>query len=189
LAGIYASALLSLETTDPGAAEPDAAPARKQYKALVANLSTSGPWEEDYATTADLVDGKSIPYILRLELKLTWYVAVTHYILDLYVNVQSLPAPTQGIEPSPVSPPGKTPTASNQPSSGNTAFPIPSFWTAQTLTELKIYLRNKRPGAASSPSWPSSEMEEADVGDIASEGFGQNEGTVRFLWDKVDVKA
>jgi len=54
--------LLSLETTDPGAAEAtdtDIPQLRKQYKSLVAQLSASGTWEEDYATTADLVDGES----------------------------------------------------------------------------------------------------------------------------------
>jgi hypothetical protein len=54
--------LLSLETTDPSKEEPadtDIPQLRKQYRSLVAQLSASGTWEEDYATTADLVDGES----------------------------------------------------------------------------------------------------------------------------------
>jgi len=82
------------------------------------------------------------------------------------------------------------PTPSNQSASSSTAFALPPSWTAQTLTELKIYLRNKRPGKAGSPSWPSSEAEDIEMSDTtASEGFGQNEGTVRFLWDKAEIKA
>jgi hypothetical protein len=59
--------LLSLETTDTSKEEPadtDIPQLGKQYRSLVAQLSASGTWEEDYATTADLVDGESS--LLRL---------------------------------------------------------------------------------------------------------------------------
>jgi len=60
VAAIYASALLSLETADPSAFDASqATPESKRYKAMIDQLSTSGTWEEDYATTADLVDGQS----------------------------------------------------------------------------------------------------------------------------------
>ena len=58
VSAIYASALLSLETADPSTFDAlQATPEGKRYKAMIDQLSTSGTWEEDYATTADLVDG------------------------------------------------------------------------------------------------------------------------------------
>ena len=113
---------------------------------------------------------------------------VTHYLLDLYITVQSLPqAPT--LNPSPDSPSGKPASVTSNPASGNTAFPIPSYWTAQTLTELKIFLRNKRPGRIDAATWPMFTEEEADVDQSPVDGIGRNEGTVRFLWDESEVDA
>jgi CTD kinase subunit beta len=60
VAAIYASALLSLETADPSTFDASqATPESKRFKTMIDQLSTSGTWEEDYATTADLVDGQS----------------------------------------------------------------------------------------------------------------------------------
>lgn len=60
VSAIYASALLSLESANPDTFDPSSAtPEHKSLKSLIAQLSTSGTWEEDYATTADLVDGES----------------------------------------------------------------------------------------------------------------------------------
>jgi CTD kinase subunit beta len=113
---------------------------------------------------------------------------VTHYLLDLYITVQSLPQ-TQVANPSPDSPSGKPSSTSTNPTSGNTAFPIPAYWTAQTLTQLKIYLRNKRPGRVDVTSWPMFTEEEGDIEQSPAEGIGRNEGTVRFLWDESEVEA
>jgi hypothetical protein len=54
------------------------------------------------------------------------------------------------------------------------------------LTELKIHLRDRRPGSVVVTPWPE---EEAEGVDDVSEGLGQNEGTVRFLWDWADGTA
>jgi CTD kinase subunit beta len=184
VAAIYASALLSLETADPSTFDASqATPESKRYKSTVDQLSTSGTWEEDYATTADLVDGQS-PFT---RIVTTDKVEVTHYLLDLYITVQSLPQ-TQMSNPSPDSPSGK-PASTTATSSGNTAFPIPAYWTAQTLTELKIFLRNKRPGRVDVSSWPMFTEEEGDVEQSPADGIGRNEGTVRFLWDESQVEA
>lgn len=185
VAAIYASALLSLETADPNAFDQTTAtPESKRNKAMIGQLSASGTWEEDYATTADLVDGE-LPYsIISIY---TDRAEVTHYLLDLYITVQSLPQ--NSIQnPSPDSPSGK-PASAASTSSGNTAFPIPSYWTAQTLTELKIFLRNKRPGRTDVSSWPMFTEEEGDIEQSPAEGIGRNEGTVRFLWDASEVEA
>ena len=184
VAAIYASALLSLETADPSTFDASqATPESKRYKFMVDQLSTSGTWEEDYATTADLVDGQS----LFTRIVTTDKVEVTHYLLDLYITVQSLPQ-TQISNPSPDSPSGK-PASTTATSSGNTAFPIPAYWTAQTLTELKIFLRNKRPGRVDVSPWPMFTEEEGDVEQSPADGIGRNEGTVRFLWDESQVEA
>lgn len=75
----------------------------------------------------------------------------------------------------------------------NTAFTLPPFWTAQTLTQLKIYLRTKRPPPARPEEsaegvWSALGVEDpAGKGEDVSEGIGRNEGTVRFLWDKQEI--
>lgn len=89
----------------------------------------------------------------------------------------------QLFSPSPVSPhePGNARSSRPSPaptSGGMTAFRLPPFWTAQTLTELKIHLRERRPGAIA--AWD--EMEgEGELADM--EGFGRNDATMRFVWD------
>jgi hypothetical protein len=60
VSAIYASALLSLESANPDTFDLlSATPEHKSFKSVIAQLSASGTWEEDYATTADLVDGES----------------------------------------------------------------------------------------------------------------------------------
>jgi CTD kinase subunit beta len=122
-----------------------------------------------------------------------WYVGaavfiltsdVTHSLLDLYNTILSVPMsdPAFISSPSPVSPKeaGNVPHPASSTSNLNTAFRIPNYWTSQTLTEVKIHLRERRPGSGAAMSWP----DEGDaVADNISEGMGQNEGTVRFLWD------
>lgn len=75
------------------------------------------------------------------------------------------------------------------------AFPISGYWTSQTLTEVKIKLREKRPGHALASSYgsfkemgwnpgtddPAGGKKEKEV-DEATEGMGQNNKTIRFLW-------
>lgn len=88
----------------------------------------------------------------------------------------------QLFSPSPVSPREPPNARSSRPSpapsnAGTTAFRLPSYWTAHTLTELKIHLRDRRPGAAE----PWDGMEEDEAAD--NEGFGRNDATTRFVWD------
>lgn len=111
----------------------------------------------------------------------------THYLLDLYINATST-QPSQPVEPSPISPAERPVPPGSQQSAANIAFSLPGFWNAQTLTELKIYLRTKRPGKTDISTWPDMREEVAEEEDIV-EGIGRNEGTVRFLWDKQDVVA
>lgn len=119
---------------------------------------------------------------------------VTHYLLDLYITILSIPNPNElAHHPSPVSPKESPATNSTVPtqSPSTTAYSLSPFWTSQTLTEVKIRLRETRPGRAVpvGTGWigtmadtegnpgQSREVEEA------IEGMGQNDKTVRFLWD------
>ena len=95
-------------------------------------------------------------------------VDVTHTLLDLYITILSMPIS----DFSPVSP-QDPPTSQPTTTPITTAFRLPPQWTPQTLTELKIQLRNRRPGSAA----PTVQTE------IDSTGMGQNDGTVRFIWD------
>jgi len=102
----------------------------------------------------------------------------------LYITILSLPS--EAIHPSPVSPNDNSSPSNpaSSLSSGTTAFVLPSYWTTHTLTELKIHLRDKRPGKGLVAGWVG--VEESRAGDEEStvEGMGQNDGTVRFLWDR-----
>lgn len=60
-----------------------------------------------------------------------------------------------------------------------TAFRLPHMWTSQTLTELKIHLRERRPGI------PIPWEEETESQDGA-EVMGKNDMTVRYVWDDED---
>jgi CTD kinase subunit beta len=65
----------------------------------------------------------------------------------------------------------------------NTAFRLPPYWTPSTLTELKIRLRERRPGkAVTIAGWPDTSPAEGDEREII-EGMGRNDATVRFVWD------
>lgn len=86
--------------------------------------------------------------------------------------------------PSPVSP--KEPLGSIAPtlalsSSGTTAFPLSAFWTPQTLTKLKINLRERRGGLTTMLGWATEDTGETDK---VAEGMGKNDVTIRFLWDE-----
>lgn len=48
------------------------------------------------------------------------------------------------------------------------------------MTELKIFLRDRRPGTL--PNAWAGDTEGSEL-DKAIEGMGRNEGTVRFTWD------
>lgn len=117
---------------------------------------------------------------------------VAHDLLDLYITIVSTPANDPSLQlfsPSPVSPrePGSRAGASSsrsaRPSPGpvsaaTTAFRLHPGWNAQSLTELKIHLRDRRPGAA--VGWD--EGEDGDEMDPV-DGMGRNDGTMRFVWD------
>lgn len=152
LGALYTSALLSSESTAPHD-NPDP---------LVAKLGSPGPWEDEYAAAADAVDD------------------VAHSLLDLYITIVSIPPNDPSLQlfsPSPASPRENPRSGRPSPAPGNaptvTAFKLPPFWTSQSLTELKIHLRDRNPGVM----WPAEEDTELP------EGMGRNDGTVRFMWD------
>lgn len=109
---------------------------------------------------------------------------VVHALLDLYHTVLSNPENQALQAPSPVSPKeplGSTAATSALSSSGTTAFPLSAFWTPQTLTKLKISLRERRGGLTAMPGWATEDTGETDE---VAEGMGKNDVTIRFLWDE-----
>jgi len=118
---------------------------------------------------------------------------VAHYLLDLYITILSTPSTDPAFlmsSPSPVSPKDAIASpaqhALSTPSAPTvTAFRLSPFWTAQTLTALKIQLRDRRPGGPGVTGWVGpAEIAKEDV-ESAIDGMGTNDGTVRFLWEKV----
>jgi CTD kinase subunit beta len=114
---------------------------------------------------------------------------ITHALLDLYITVLSIvPEFAALASPSPVSPNdgGSVAKPVPVPPEANVAFSLPVFWTSQTLTELKIHLRDKRPRMLlpDDEGWVAADpVDEGRMGE-AVEGIGQNETTVRFIWDE-----
>ncbi|BEI92712.1 uncharacterized protein CcaverHIS019_0503400 [Cutaneotrichosporon cavernicola] len=151
LGSIYTSALLASESTCPHS--------RKDSTLI---LGSEGPWQNQYSATAGAVD------------------EVAHALLDLYTTILSTPASDPSLQlfsPSPVSP--REPSRSTRPSPvpasvGGTAYRLAPKWTPQALTELKIHLRERRPGEM---PWD----EESDGEGV--EGMGRSDATVRFVWD------
>ncbi|WVF66984.1 hypothetical protein IAT40_001727 [Kwoniella sp. CBS 6097] len=140
-------------------------------------LGNNGPWEIEYSATAGHNND------------------IAHALIDLYTTILSLLPDVQANihTPSPVSPkePGSSSSQAMTTSAPlPTAFPLPIYWTTQTLTELKIKLREKRPGAPLvATGWASvlGDGVQDEEGDEAVEGMGKNDGTVRFLWDEGTV--
>lgn len=152
LGALYTSALLASESSSPHE-KPDP---------LVAKLGNPGPWEDEYAAAADAVDD------------------VAHSLLDLYTTIVSIPPNDPSLQlfsPSPASPRENPRSGRPSPAPGNaptlTTFKLPPYWTSQSLTELKIHLRDRNPGVM----WPAEEDAELP------EGMGRNDGTIRFMWD------
>lgn len=122
---------------------------------------------------------------------------VAHALLDLYITILTTPNTelTNPSTPSPVSPrdapspshPTSSSNLSNNPTA-SLAFPLSTFWTGQTLTELKIHLRDKMPGNAVTRGWVGVEMELNEELEGTVDGMGKNDGTVRFLWDPEPVR-
>lgn len=109
---------------------------------------------------------------------------VVHALLDLYHTVLSNPENQTLHTPSPVSPKEPLGSAASTlafSSSGATAFPLSAFWTPQTLTKLKISLRERRGGVTALLGWAT---EDAGETDKVAEGMGKNDVTIRFLWDE-----
>lgn len=95
--------------------------------------------------------------------------------------------------PSPASPRESGGSAANKstqatPPAAHLAFPLSAYWTPQTLTELKIRLRELRPGRAawsadgapSGTAWPEVD---GDAGEADTVKLGHNDTTVRFIWN------
>lgn len=180
LGSLYASALLSSGTTKPHEGKVDDADGKR----VIALLGSEGAWEKDYAASVGDVDGES-----SIQNKGTSTCShsteVAHAILDLYITILSTPANDPSLQlfsPSPASPREQAPSpgisAPVPAPTTNTAFKLPRAWTVQSLTELKIHLRERRPGAIA--SW---EELEDDAADADAEGMGRNDLTVRFVWD------
>ncbi|ODN76769.1 hypothetical protein L202_05379 [Cryptococcus amylolentus CBS 6039] len=169
LGSIYAASLLLSESDLPS--EPSSTANEKSILWVVDLLGNEGGWEKDYITSVGQVDD------------------VTHALLDLYHSIRSNPENQPLLTPSPVSPHDHPPSAAPQnPSSlysSLTAFPLPSYWTPQTLTELKIRLREKRGSVATvPPMWDG--REDGETVQI-SDGMGRNDATLRFLWDEETI--
>lgn len=121
---------------------------------------------------------------------------VTHAILDMYITILSMPSSELSkisASPSPASPRetgGSSAVKSTQasPPTAHLAFPLSAHWTPQTLTELKIRLREQRPGKSAfsadnmttGASWPEVER---GTGQAEAVGLGHNDTTVRFIWN------
>lgn len=171
LGSIYTSALLARENTAPhGGEDGDAARGDDRGDSasddgIIRLLGTEGAWEKEYNASVGAVD------------------EVAHALLDLYITILSMPASDPSLQlfsPSPVSPrePGRgsaRPSPAPSAPVAGTAYRLPAKWTPQALTELKIHLRERRPGEM---PWE----EESDEGD-GVEGMGRSDATVRFVWD------
>ncbi|WWD16601.1 hypothetical protein CI109_101029 [Kwoniella shandongensis] len=172
LGSMYTASLLLLESTKFDTTSSTSDGEEKTPAQIVQTLGSSGSWENEFYATAGHIDD------------------IAHALIDLYTIIISLPVENQPSihTPSPVSPKETLPTSSQQSTSSPTsptAFRIPSFWTPQTLTELKIHLRDRRPGKAATIGWAGTgtvsgeeEVEEA------ADGMGKNDATVRFVWDE-----
>ncbi|WWC87796.1 uncharacterized protein L201_002688 [Kwoniella dendrophila CBS 6074] len=172
LGSIYTASLLLAETTKLPTNGIDHSDDIMTADKVVRLLSHEGSWEKELSASAGHVDD------------------IAHHLIDLYTTILStLPDNQPNIHtPSPVSPKEPNPSTTqsvNTTTSSPTAFPLPLFWNSQTLTELKIQLRNSRPGGPSvHVGWSASGIEvQSENGEEAVEGMGQNEGTIRFLWD------
>ncbi|KAK8861488.1 hypothetical protein IAR55_002309 [Kwoniella newhampshirensis] len=172
LGSIYTASLLMLETTKFEPALSSKGAEEKPPAQIAHLLSTSGDWEKEYSATVGSVDD------------------IAHALIDLYTIILSTPSEGQPNihTPSPVSPKEPLPTSSQTTSTSTTsptAFRLPSFWSSQTLTELKIHLRDRRPGKVATIGWASAGEESHQVSeDEAAEGMGKNDATVRFVWDR-----
>ncbi|OXB34647.1 CTD kinase subunit beta [Cryptococcus neoformans] len=164
LGSIYTAALLTMESLS--FETPEIMGQTRTPRWIVELLGNTGSWEEDYVAGVTHVD------------------EVVHALLDLYHTVLSNPENQALQAPSPVSP--KEPLGSIAPtlalsSSGTTAFPLSAFWTPQTLTKLKINLRERSGGLTTMLGWATEDTGETDK---IAEGMGKNDVTIRFLWDE-----
>ncbi|ORX33632.1 cyclin-like protein [Kockovaella imperatae] len=164
IASLYTACLLHMgDQSKTSSAEMD-----NQARDVASLFGNIGSWEQAYHTSHAQVDD------------------VTHAILDLYITILSTPPTDPSVlsTPSPVSPKDQLPSSSHHPiSSFNTAYRLAIYWTAQRLTELKIHLRDKRPGVAVVPlnAWP---LVDTPGQPAEAEGMGRNDATVRFVWDQ-----
>lgn len=188
LSSLYTASVLLLENAHP---HTEYEGGEEEQRGMVKKFGNAGPWEASYHTSKDQIDGKS-PHLDALPLSCTQLIVtdVTHALLDLYITILSIPIsdPAFLSSPSTISPKeiGATQPSTSSQSGVNTAFRIPTFWTSQTLTELKIHLRDRRPGSIVLTPWV--EGDEVPLAD-ASDGLGQNVGTVRFLWDEAEMRS
>ncbi|WVW80050.1 hypothetical protein I302_102023 [Kwoniella bestiolae CBS 10118] len=179
LGSIYTASLLLSETTKLPSNGTITSNGVHSAPQVVDLLGRCGAWETEYSATAGHIDD------------------IAHHLIDLYTTIlSSLPDTLPSAHtPSPVSPKEPNPSSSqtsNTSTSSPTEFPLPLYWTSQTLTELKIELRNRRPGGPPAhvgwaPAGSESVNENGNGGDEAVEGMGKNEGTIRFLWDEEEV--
>ncbi|WVQ74532.1 hypothetical protein IAR50_004133 [Cryptococcus sp. DSM 104548] len=166
LGSTYAAALLISESTSSEESPPSEY--KKSVLWVVDLLGNEGSWEDEYLASVGQVDD------------------VAHALLDLYHSIRSNPENQPLLTPSPVSPHDHAPTSVSQapssPPSSHISFNLPNYWTPQTLTELKIKLRERRGSVGTVPSvWGVGEEEETVQ---ISDGMGRNDATLRFLWDE-----
>ncbi|WVO13237.1 hypothetical protein L204_100850 [Cryptococcus depauperatus] len=165
LGSIYTAALLVLESPSLEIQTPENNERSPAW--VVQMFGHPGEWESRLVANVGHID------------------EVAHYLIDLYHTIFSNPENQNLATPSPVSPKEPIPSViqpSLNPISPPTAFSLPRFWTSQTLTELKIKLRERRGASATLPDW----VHEEGDGELerVADGMGVNDATVRFVWDE-----
>lgn len=169
----------------------ESAPESHEQLSIIRQLGDGGDWVEKYSADVGEVDGAFVQ--LTEDFCLTG-AEVAHLLIDLYaLLLSSAPEVAIMASPSPVSPRDNNPDPASQPNAPSPAqlgmtpaFRLPTYWTAQTLTELKIHLRERQPDAAhTAAGWPEADSMDSEEVDDAVVGLGKNDGTVRFVWDAV----
>ena len=178
LASLYTAAILCLQTTQPQSGPTDIEQSSEEYRRIISLLGNTGDWEQQYYADWGQIDGT--PSNHRLTRAINSLIPdVTHYLIDLYNTILSIPIsdPSFISSPSPISPKEQPSQQPTQTTSLTMAFKLPAFWMPQNLTELKIHLRDRRPGNVVAAPWPESvAVEESEV-------LGKNDATIRFVWD------
>lgn len=187
---------------------------------FVDTLGQAGSWEGRYSSLTSEVVGESghLPHTATCDSAHSRpYIEIVHSLLDLYVTAATAPAGDLygPALPSPMSPAERISDMASNPARSsrtsravNTDYKPSPRWNAQTLTQLKIRLREESSAGAAPARLPIGDGSEADVlshlvdvGEAVAQrgrqiatgrnvgevwgaviaGLGSNDGTIRFL--------